>query len=169
MPFEGLREFLSCLEANDELARISKKVNNDSYEVSAILDRLQRLKGKAVVFENLNDSNIPLRANVFGTFKRIALALETTEDLIFNEWIKREKAIWPSPKKVSAGPCQEVIINEEDVELNRYPILKWNPLDAASYVTLGVFISKDPETDVQNAGIYRLMVQGKAPVRCKFA
>lgn len=161
MPFDGLREFLSLLETKNELARVSKEVNTVSYEVSAILDRLQKLKGKAVIFENMRNYDVHLCANVLGTFKRVSMALEASEDQVFNTWAKRKMSNWPTPLKVSDGSCQEIIIKKQDIDLYQYPILKWNPLDAAPYVTFGALISKDPETGDRNVGIYRLMVQGK--------
>ena len=90
------------------------------------------------------------------------MALETTEDDLFSEWKKRrEQPNWPVPQIVSNGPCKESIIGDEQVDLAEYPILKWNPLDGGPYITLGVLISKHPETHDRNAGIYRLMVQRK--------
>jgi 4-hydroxy-3-polyprenylbenzoate decarboxylase len=161
MPFEGLREFLSLLETNNELARVSKEVNTSPCEVSAILDRLQKLNGKAVIFETLRNYDIPLCANVLGTLNRVSMALETSENQALEAWTKRKISKWPVPLKVSEGSCKEAIIKQDDIDLNRFPILKWNPLDAAPYVTLGALISKDPETGDRNVGIYRLMVQGK--------
>ena len=161
MPFEGLREFLSLLEARTELARVSKEIYDNSYEISVILDKLQRMHGKAVIFENLKNYDIPMCANILGTLRRISMVLETNEEKLLDEWEKRKLSNWPIPKHVSDGPCKESVIKEEHVNLFRYPILKWNPLDAGRYITLGVLISNDPETGDRNAGIYRLMVQGK--------
>jgi len=161
MPFEGLREFLSFLEERGQLARVSREINGNSYEVSAILDKLSKQSGKAVIFENLKNYDMPLCANILGTLKRVSMALEATEQSLFNEWNRRRLSEWPAPKYVSDGPCKELIIKKEQVNLLRYPILKWNPLDGGPYITLGAMISKDPETGDRNAGIYRMLVQGK--------
>lgn len=99
-----------------------------------------------------------LCANVLGSLERLSMALETTEHDLFSEWTKRRMSNWPVPQVVSDGPCKESIIKEEQVDLYKYPILKWNPLDGGPYVTLGILISRHPETNDRNAGIYRLMV-----------
>ncbi|MCW4010396.1 MAG: UbiD family decarboxylase [Candidatus Bathyarchaeota archaeon] len=162
MPFEGLREFLLHLEAEDELARINREVEAvSSFEVSAILDRLQKKREKAVVFQNLKGFDIPMCAGVLGSFRRIALALETVERHLFSEWSHRKQGKWLNTKEVSDGQCSEVVIKGDDVDLFRLPVLKWNPLDGAPYITLGAVISKNPETGKRNAGVYRLMLQGK--------
>ena len=152
---------MSFLNGRGELAQIQNEVDANSYEVSAILERVQELHGKAVIFEKIKNYHIPLCANVFGTFKRAAMALETTEQKLYAEWNNRKLSSWIEPELVSDGPCKECLIAEENVNLYKFPILKWNPLDAAPYITLGVVISQDPETGQRNAGIYRLMLQGK--------
>jgi 4-hydroxy-3-polyprenylbenzoate decarboxylase len=161
IPFEDLRAFLDYLEEKDQLSRISRGVDDKSYEVSAILDILAKKRGKAVVFEKLGNTKMPLCSNVLGSHKRLAMALETTEHDLFSEWKKRKMSNWPVPQIVSDGPCKESVIRKEDIDLSKYPILKWNPLDGGPYITLGVLISKHPETNDRNAGIYRLMVQRK--------
>lgn len=140
---------------------MSKEIDGKSYEASIILDRLAKEQGKAVLFENIEEYDFPMCANIIGTLKRISMALETTEKDLLHEWDIRKSANWPVPKIVSDGPCKERVIMNEEVDLFKYPILKWNPLDGGPYVTLGVLISKDPETGDRNAGIYRMMVQGK--------
>jgi len=164
MPFDDLREFLSYLEEKGQLSRVIKEVDGGSYDVSIILDELSRRSGNAVVFENIKNYSIPMCANTLGTLRRISMALETTERDLVNEWKKRMLSSWPSPVEVSDGHCKESIIRKEQVDLHKYPILKWNPLDAGPYITLGVLISKDPETGIRNAGIYRMMLQGKNQV-----
>lgn len=156
-----MRAFLNYLEENAQLSRISREVDDKSYEVSVILDELAKKRGKAVVFERLKNSRMPLCSNVLGSLERLAMALETTEQNIFSEWEKRKMSNWPVPQIVSNGPCKESVIKKEDVDLFKYPVLKWNPLDGGPYITLGVLISKHPETNDRNAGIYRLMVQRK--------
>lgn len=160
MPFDGLREFLTYLEVNGELTRISKYIESNSYEVSVILERLPKIQGKAVIFEDL-DFDIPMCANVLGTFKRIAMALETTEEKLFTEVQKRKQSNWLAPKWVSDKPFNVCIVKKDKVNLFKYPILRWNPYDAAPYITLGALVSEDPETGQSNVGIYRLMRQGK--------
>ena len=104
---------------------------------------------------------MPLCCNVLGSPERLSMALETTEPDLFSEWKKRKMSKWPAPQIISNGSCKESIISKERVNLFNYPILKWNPLDGGPYITLGVLISKHPETNERNAGIYRLMVQRK--------
>ena len=62
------------------------------------------------------------------------------------------------PKLVKRAPCQEVVLLESEVDLNRFPILKCWPLDGGRYITLPLVISRDPETGVRNVGTYRMQI-----------
>jgi len=58
-----------------------------------------------------------------------------------------------APKIVKSGPCQEVVMEEPD--LDRLPVLKTWPGDGGPFITLPVVFTKDPEGR-RNAGMYRL-------------
>jgi 4-hydroxy-3-polyprenylbenzoate decarboxylase len=125
--------------------------------------------------------DIPILANAFGSMERMKLALETDdlegigEKLVellrpeipssFMDKIKgvsrlREVMSFP-PKIVKSGPCKEVILKEEDVDLNKFPILKCWPQDGGKFITLPLVFTKDPETKERNVGMYRMHVYDK--------
>jgi len=62
------------------------------------------------------------------------------------------------PKIVKNAPCQEVIIPEDQVDLNKFPVLKCWPMDAGRYITLPLVITRDPETSARNVGMYRIQI-----------
>lgn len=71
--FYDLREFIDYLEKNNDLVRVKREVDPD-LEINAILDRLARTDGPAVLFENVKGSDIPLFGNAFGSYKRLSRA-----------------------------------------------------------------------------------------------
>ena len=72
--FKDLRDFIELLEQQGELKRISTPV--DPYlEITEISDRTLRRGGPALLFENPLNSTIPVLANLFGTTKRVAMAM----------------------------------------------------------------------------------------------
>jgi 4-hydroxy-3-polyprenylbenzoate decarboxylase len=139
--------------------------------------------GPALLFENPKGSSVPLLANLFGNTKRIALAmgqqdLEGLRDvgrlLAFLKEPSPPKGwrdLWqslPSYKNVlnmppavrKTAPCQEVVIAEEDVDLGFLPIQTCWPGDAGPLVTWPLVITRGPEKDRQNLGIYRMQKIG---------
>ena len=182
MSFKDLREFISLLEQEGELKRITDEID-PNLEITEIADRCLRNGGPALLFENPKGSSVPLLANLFGNTKRIALAmgqqdLEGLRDvgrlLAFLKEPSPPKGwrdLWqslPSYKNVlnmppavrKTAPCQEVVIAEEDVDLEFLPIQTCWPGDAGPLVTWPLVITRGPEKDRQNLGIYRMQKIG---------
>ena len=183
MSFKDLRHFIDLLEKEGELKRI--KIEVDPYlEITEISDRILRHGGPALLFENVKGSSLPLLANLFGNTRRIALAMgqEDLEGLRdvgkLLAFLKEPtppsgwKDLWqslpsyksvlniaPNVKKTAA--CQEIIIEESDVDLSKFPIQTCWPGDAAPLVTWPLVITKGPEKERQNLGIYRMQLIGR--------
>ncbi|MDD9889504.1 MAG: 4-hydroxy-3-polyprenylbenzoate decarboxylase [Gammaproteobacteria bacterium] len=183
MSFKDLRDFIDLLEQEGELKRIHTEV--DPYlEVTEISDRTLRRGGPALLFENIKGSSIPLLANLFGNTRRISLAmgqedLEGLRDVGKLLAFLREptppsgwKDLWqslPSYKSVlnispnikRSAACQEIVIEEDEVDLAMLPIQTCWPGDAAPLVTWPLVITKGPEKERQNLGIYRMQLVGR--------
>ena len=76
MNYHSLGEFVDRLESENELVRITDCVS-PVLEITEITDRVSKQSegGKALLFENVEGSNIPVLINAFGSFKRINIAL----------------------------------------------------------------------------------------------
>ena len=179
MKYKDLREFISFLESKGELRRIAAPVTWD-LEITEICDRVVKSGGPALLFEKVEGSNIPVLINMYGTEQRMAWALgvERLDDLV--DRVKQLLGLMQGPpkgimekvrtlgqlmkmasfqpKSVRNAPCQEVVIEGSDVDLNRFPILKCWPEDAGRYITLPLVITKDPQTGTRNVGTYRIQI-----------
>jgi 4-hydroxy-3-polyprenylbenzoate decarboxylase len=165
MATETLSDFLQMLERNGELARISARVD-PKLEIAAICDRVCKtpaphghqeldksaaagLGGKALLFENVAGSEMPVAINTFGSYWRVnqALGTDSLADLaervqalvkpeIPTTLIEKMKKLpdllklgtFP-PKSVRSGICQQVILEGDKADLNRLPIIQCWPLD----------------------------------------
>ena len=56
-------------------------------------------------------------------------------------------------------PCQEVVIEGDELNLNSIPMIRPYAGDAGKIITLGLVITKDCETGTPNVGVYRLQLQ----------
>jgi len=183
MAFRDLRAFIAGLEKRNELIRIKAAVDPE-LEITAITDRISKgpaSQNKALLFENVNGSTMPVLINAFGNARRMALALnvDDLEDLNhnlartidmrlpqgFGAALDRGRDVWGvlksiglGPKIVKDAPVQEVIVANEPT-LSKLPILKCWPLDGGKYITLPQVITLDPITNVRNVGMYRLQVR----------
>ena len=178
MKSADLRDFIALLEQRGELVRISQEV--DPYlEMTEISDRTLRAKGPALLFENPKGYKIPVLCNLFGTPERVALGMgqenvsalrEIGELLAFLKepdppkglldlWEKRHdfKQVLNMPVKVvKKAPCQQVVLEGDQVDLDQLPIQTCWPGDAGPLVTWALAVTRGPEKERQNLGIYRM-------------
>ena len=181
--YNSLRDFLARLESEGELIRIKEKVS-PILEITEITDRICKSGngGKAILFENTDDSGIPVLINAFGSKKRIAMALgvDNVEDIANDiqelielkppqnlieklKFLPRLFEISHYPPKVITGkaPCHEVVLTGDEIDLFKFPILKCWPLDGGRFITLPVVFTKSLKERKRNVGMYRMQVYDK--------
>ena len=177
MHFEDLRGFVKSIEKIDQLKRITTRVSVE-LEIAEILRRVMyKNEGPAVLFENVEGYKIPVLGNAFGSLRRLKIALDMEN---FEEIGERMSALTRlkiphgllnkfkmlpklseiadyGPKSVNSGPITE-IIETSNPSLNILPIIKSFPKDSGRFITFGITVTKNPETQVRNMGVYRLQV-----------
>jgi 4-hydroxy-3-polyprenylbenzoate decarboxylase len=169
------REFVQALEKAGEVARVKARVS-PILEITELADRQSKspaphlpseptrrtdprfhhLGGKALLFENVEGSDIPAVINQFGSYRRMELALgcdgnghtpgglEALAERL-GKMIKPEPP--PTliaklqkipellelsripPKVVKSGLCQEVVLTGDQIDLKRLPLIRCWPLD----------------------------------------
>ena len=157
MPFADLREYVNKLERAGEIARVRREVD-PKFEVGAICKTAHEKGRKALLFDRVRGSSMPVVTELLGTFKRIAMAIDTEESDLFSEVVERTKVL-VDPVIVNDGPCKETVLKGKDVDLDRLPWITWNKTEKAPYITAGMVIVKDPEYG-RNLGVYRMMYAG---------
>ncbi|PRO75577.1 4-hydroxy-3-polyprenylbenzoate decarboxylase [Alteromonas alba] len=183
MKYKDLRDFISQLEKNGDLVRITKPIST-KLEMTEIADRTLRAGGPALLFENPVDFDIPVLMNLFGTPERVALGMGQSSVAALREvgkllaYLKEPeppkglKDLWEKlpvfkqvlnmpAKEVRKAPCQEVVLSGDEVDLTRLPVQHCWPGDAAPLITWGLTVTRGPHKKRQNLGIYRQQVLGK--------
>lgn len=183
MKYRDLRDFIRLLEKQGELKRIQQPVD-PVLEITEICDRTLKQQGPALLFENPKGSDVPLLGNLFGTAHRVALGMgaETVDSLrdighllaylkepeppkgmrdAFDKLPMFKQVLNMPAKVVKAAPCQEVVLEGEDIDLGRYPVQTCWPDDAGPLITWALVITKGPYKERQNLGIYRQQVIGR--------
>ncbi len=181
MKYRDLREFIAALEKQGELRHVRTPVS-PVLEMTEICDRVLRQGGPAILFEQPSGFDMPVLGNLFGTAKRVALAMgrETTDELrevgkllaflkepeppqgvrdAFGKLPLLKQALWDmAPKDVSSPACQEIVWEGDGVDLARLPVQTCWPGDAGPLITWGLTVTRGPRKKRQNLGIYRQQV-----------
>ncbi len=177
------REFLDVLEKRGQLRRIKTPVDSD-LEIAEISNRMLQCGGPGLLFENVKGAKYPVAVNIMGTVERIcwAMNMEKPEEL---EDLGRKLALLQQPKppkKIAQAvefgkvlfdvlkakpsrdyfpPCQQIVVEGDELDLNSLPLIRPYSGDAGKIVTLGLVITKDCETGTPNIGVYRLQLQSQ--------
>ena len=186
MNYTDLRDFLAQLEARGELKRVHHAIN-PHLEMTEICDRVLRSGGPAILFERPTGHTIPVLGNLFGTPLRVALGMGEDEVASLREvgkllaflkepeppkglkdaWDKLpiyKQVLNMAPKIVARAPCQDVVWQGEEVDLNKLPIQTCWPGDVAPLITWGLTVTRGPHKARHNLGIYRQQVIAKNKV-----
>lgn len=181
MAFDNLRQFLNALREADEIRQIDTPVSR-RIEISRYTDAESKSPGggKALFFSHVTGSRFPVVTNIFGSKRRICMALgvshldalgarvrdylelnppKTLRDAIQMLPLVIDAARFP-PRAWGAGtpPCQEVVHRGQAVDLSILPVLQCWPKDAGPFVTLPLVVTRSLVNAKRNVGMYRLQI-----------
>ncbi len=183
MSFKDLRDFIAHLEQQGKLKRISHPVD-PHYEMTEISDRTLRAGGPALLFENPIGYDMPVLTNLFGTPERVAIGMGRSDVKELREvgkllaYLKEPepprgfkdalekipvfKQVLNMPaKRLRKAPCQEIIWQGDEVDLDKVPVMSCWQDDVAPLLTWGLTVTRGPHKKRQNLGIYRQQKIGK--------
>jgi 4-hydroxy-3-polyprenylbenzoate decarboxylase len=188
---DSLSDFIAALDRAGELVRITHPVKAH-LELCEITDRVSKMPGggSALLFEHVirrdgTRSPYPVAINLFGSMRRMAMALGVEEldehgrritellDLKVPDGLLGKLSMLPRlmevakfPPRMRGGkaPSQEIVWRGDEVDLDALPVLTCWPEDGGPYVTLTMVVSKDPKRGIRNVGMYRVQQLGKREV-----
>jgi 4-hydroxy-3-polyprenylbenzoate decarboxylase len=179
--YANLGAFIQTLKKEGELITVSHPVSA-VLEISKLTDAESKSPGggKALFFEKVKDSPFPVATNLFGSSRRICLALgvdnlehlgDRIRELIHMSPPKDLRDMlgmlttafsvsrfFPRKSRAKVPPCQQVILKGEDINLFKLPILHCWPQDAGRFITLPLVVTQSLSTGKRNVGMYRMQV-----------
>ncbi|MHB0937601.1 MAG: menaquinone biosynthesis decarboxylase [Armatimonadota bacterium] len=174
MPFAGLADYLSQLEARGELLRTEVELD-PRLEITELADRLVKSGGPALLVQRPKGAAFPLVIGLYGTLARTEFALGAPLEHLAERvraWVQSEPPTTMMdklkqlprlaqlagylPKTVSSAPCQQVTMDQPD--LTKLPVMTCWPGDGGPFFTLPMVFTRDPETGRRNCGMYRMQV-----------
>lgn len=176
--YPDLHAHIATLEQKGLLFRVKRPINKDT-EMHPLVrwqfrGGLPESERKAFLFENVTDStgkryDIPVAVGILASNREIyGVGIGCDVDKIKENWDRAEQHQIP-PVMVDNPRCQEVVVEGAALDVpgqgvDGLPIPISTPgFDNAPYASCSMFITKDPDTGMQNTGNYRAMV--KSPTR----
>lgn len=150
-----LRSWMTSLRGQGMMKTVDREI--DIREAAEIINENHRF---ATYFSKIKDYEFSLVGNCVSNTRMLSLALGCEERQMLQEYKKRLD-VKVEPRIVQKGPCQEVVKIGDEVDIADLPIHLQHEYDGAPYISAAVLVAKDPETQIRNFGIYRLMYRSK--------
>ena len=156
MPYKDLQEFLKHLDRKGELKRIDAELD-PSLEIAEVTDRVSKKFGPALLFNNPKGSKFPVLTNMYGSYARMNMALDSENldalgeriheylEIERPDGINKKLQMIPKlskltnifPDHVKRGSCQDVVYTGDQVDLSIMPVLTTWPGEDAEPATTG--------------------------------
>lgn len=172
----NLRSFIEQLKKEKQIVEVNAQV--DPYlELAEIHRRVIDEQGPALLFTNVKDSKFPVVTNLFGTPRRVELAMGKKPEQILKQATKaldklmppKIKNLWAErdwllgiakaglknvdSKKAPVLECRQQVVNLRELPV----ITSWHE-DGGPFVTLPLVYTEHPRTREHNLGMYRIQV-----------
>lgn len=173
--YRDVREYLEELDRRGLLRRVSRSINKDTQVMPLVRWQFRGLEPEqrtGWLFENLTDSrgrsfDAQMAVAIVGASPEVYAAAMGVDspDEIAAKWLEcLENPIPPVTVAAADAPIKENIITGDDIVssggIDALPVPVVNPgTDSSAYFSAPIWIAKDPETGVYNAGTYRVMLK----------
>jgi 4-hydroxybenzoate decarboxylase len=169
--YQDLREFLTVLEQERQLLRITEPVNLEP-DLAAAACALTQIgeASPAIHFSNIAGyTNAHVVMNVHGSWPNHALALGMDRDAPLRDqffaFVQRYQQYPGQLERVASAPWQEVVVDKDINLYDLIPLFRINRGDGGYFIDKPCVVSRDPDDwnndDVENVGVYRLQVKGR--------
>lgn len=175
----SFQEHLKKLDEKGMVHHIHKEINKDT-ELHPLVrwqfrGSIPESERKVFVFHNVTDSkgrkyDMPVVVGALSVNREVySIGMGVPVEGIGKKWAQA-KSNPIEPVEVAEAACQEVVFKGDELEidgqgLEHIPVPISTPgFDNAPYTTCSQFITKDPDTGVQNMGTYRGQIKGRRRV-----
>jgi len=154
--FQSLRSSLAFLDRQGGLIHITRKVS-PKFELAAVIQDVQKTVNKAVLFENVEGFDGTVASNLCGSYSNIALALFSDPHNISNTWASKCEKIGSFDYPVRSRMPSDI----RELTMKDIPAIVYHDKDAGPYMTAGIALAKNPETEKVNLSFHRVQMTGK--------
>jgi len=173
---KNLRSLIEQLRKEKEIKEIPAEV--DPYlELAEIHRRVVEEEGPALFFSRVKGSDFPVVTNLFGTVRRMEMAMGPKPEAIIGKAVQaldkllppRLKNLWEEKdwlldiakcgmRRVPAAKAPILENRMHKVDLHKLPVLTSWQEDGGAFFTLPLVYTEKPGTPEHNLGMYRMQV-----------
>lgn len=175
----NLRSFIEQLRREKDLIEVNAEV--DPYlELAEIHRRVIEEEGPALIFTNVKGSKFPVATNLFGTRRRVEMAIGPKPEEILkkasgalerllppklkNLWEERNWIFYLAKsglRNVSRDKAPVLQRKQPKVNLKELPVITSWQEDGGPFITLPLVYTEHPVTKQHNLGMYRIQIHSE--------
>jgi 4-hydroxybenzoate decarboxylase len=159
----SLRAFIQYLRDSDQLLTVRREVD-PKFELNAVVRKIQAGPNLPVLFENVRGSRYPVVSNTLGNYGIVARLLGVEINNVAARWSELTAG---SAEISGEHPTESA--NFEDISLADIPHVTFSEKDAGPYLTAGIIVARDPDTNVVNLSYHRMQICGISELRCRLS
>ncbi len=182
-----MRNAIKLLEENGLLRVVEEEVDIELEIPHIAYIEVKKEDSKAILFNNPVSKRLdkkfstPVLCNLFGSVEATKLFMTKDPDEIAGEIEKllklsppegfmqkmgmasklfNLKSIFPN-RTSSRGECQKIVVEGDEIDLYKLPILKTWEKDGGAFITMGQVYTTSLDGKIHNLGMYRLQIYSK--------
>jgi UbiD family decarboxylase len=160
----SLPEFVEFLRAQQLLLTVSREVD-PTFELHAVVRKVQAGPNLPVLFESVRGTRFPVLSNTLGNYEIIARLLGVNVAGLAARW---SELTAPGAEPVTlehAAPPDDLV----EISLSELPHIVYCEKDAGPYLTAGVIVGQDPDSEVLNLSYHRMQIVSATELRCRLS
>lgn len=152
-----MRPFIDDLARRGELAVVRRPVD-PRHQLAAVTKAVQKAGEQAVLFENVEGSDLPVASNLYGSHERLCRLIGAGDRTFCERWIELTDACLAA-RDADVLEQAPASANSEfrSGTLSDLPAITYHERDAGPYFTSAIFLAREPDSGVPNLSFHRSM------------
>ncbi len=154
-----MRQYLEQMQAENCVRIVDREVSGQ-FELAAVTQASQRESDAPLLFRRVAGSRYPVMTNVFGSRPRLTQMLGGNKSFC-RRWT--ELMATPVVPPVNVAEPNDL----EEIRLSDLPPITYFERDAGPYLTAGVYLANEPDTQVPNLSFHRAQIISDTELRIR--
>jgi UbiD family decarboxylase len=159
----SLRDFIEALKDKKQLLTVDRDVD-PTFELNAVVRKVQAGVNLPILFNKVRGTRYRVVSNALGNYGIIADLIGVAKGDVASTW---SRLMSETGQNYSEYPAEPAAL--EEISFADIPHLTFSEKDAGPYLTAGVIVARDAETQVVNLSYHRMQIVSDTELRCRLS
>ena len=149
-----MRDFLAALVRDHQLDTVTKPID-PKHELAAVIRAAQQASERAILFEQVGGSAMPVVSNLYGSHDRLCSLIGAEDGRFCERWLEIVDGAGTGEQFARRVDPAETLMS---CRMSDLPQITYHERDGGPYVTSAIYLAKEPDTGVANLSFHRSMM-----------